>query len=121
MEKTQLAGMRGQKRSDRFVEGRWRYKGIDFTVDEYNSRLEAQDYRCGICHKHQDEFKMGLFVDHDHTTGVVRGLLCVRCNSLLGLSLDSISVLENAIKYLSPHVSLDSDEIQDTDEDYICA
>src|ERR1039458_976032 len=97
MIKTQLMGMRGQTRSDKAVEGRWRYMGIECTIAEYNFHMESQNYRCGICHKHQDEFKMGLFVDHDHATGTVRGLLCVRCNSLLGLSLDSISILRNAV------------------------
>ena len=125
MEKTQLMGMRGQTCSDRATEGHWRSRGIEFTIEDYNARLESQDYRCGICHKHQDEFKRGLFVDHDHVTGVVRGLLCVRCNSLLGLSLDSISVLKNAIKYLSPHVYLDSKDDSDDDpdneiEEYLC-
>ena len=122
MIKTQMAGLRGQKKSDRVVEGRWRYKGIDFTVEEYNALLQAQNFRCGICNKHQDEFKMGLFVDHDHSTGIVRGLLCVRCNSVLGLSLDSISILEKAIKYLSPHVYLDFDDgyVNDEEETYLC-
>lgn len=120
--KTQLIGMAGQKRSDKAIEGRWRSKGIDFTVDDYNARLESQNYCCGICGKHQDEFKLGLFVDHDHSTGVVRGLLCVRCNALLGLSLDSIRVLENSIRYLSPHVYMDYEDNVDSDEheDYLC-
>ena len=121
MIKTQLIGMREQTRSDKAVEGRWRYMGIECTIEDYNFHMKAQNYRCGICHKHQDEFKMGLFVDHDHATGAVRGLLCVRCNSLLGLSLDSISVLENAIKYLSPHVYLDfDDDTVDEMEEYTC-
>jgi Recombination endonuclease VII len=120
MIKTQMIGMRGQKLSDKVIESRWRAKGIDFTVEDYNGRLETQNYRCGICHKHQDEFKLGLFVDHDHSTGIVRGLLCVRCNSLLGLSLDSICILENAIKYLSPHVFIDIKENSSEDEDLIC-
>ena len=39
-------------------------------------------------------------VDHDHETGAVRGLLCNHCNRGIGLLGDSITNLENAIKYL---------------------
>lgn len=42
----------------------------------------------------------GLHIDHDHITGNVRGLLCMSCNTALGSFKDSISDLENAIKYL---------------------
>lgn len=39
-------------------------------------------------------------VDHDHVTGTIRGLLCSKCNTLLGMAKDNIAILENAIKYL---------------------
>jgi hypothetical protein len=39
-------------------------------------------------------------VDHDHETNKIRGLLCSRCNTGLGLFFDNISNLENAILYL---------------------
>ncbi len=41
-----------------------------------------------------------LVVDHCHTTGQVRGLICAACNSVLGYSRDNIKTLENTIKYL---------------------
>jgi hypothetical protein len=41
-----------------------------------------------------------LVVDHCHTTGTVRGLICSACNSVLGYSKDNIKTLENAITYL---------------------
>jgi len=44
-----------------------------------------------------------LCIDHDHNTGIVRGLLCDKCNHLLGNATDSIKILLGAIKYLQIH------------------
>lgn len=40
-------------------------------------------------------------VDHDHATGMVRGLLCGRCNMGIGLLRDNIGIMKNTILYLS--------------------
>lgn len=39
-------------------------------------------------------------VDHNHETGLVRGILCVRCNTMLGMAQDSVETLKRAIDYL---------------------
>lgn len=70
------------------------------TLEEYNEMLEAQNNCCKICNKHEDTFNKQLFVDHCHTTGEVRGLLCHNCNSLLGLAYDDRNILQKAIEYL---------------------
>ena len=72
----------------------------NLTTEKYNELFEEQKGCCAICGKHQNEFNKSLHVDHNHTTGEVRGLLCKKCNSLLGYVHDDILVLASAIKYL---------------------
>ena len=63
----------------------------------------AQNYCCKICGVHVDEKpskRSRLCVDHCHTTGKIRGLLCGRCNSVLGLAGDNIEILQRAVEYL---------------------
>lgn len=64
----------------------------------------AQDGRCAICREEETATARGrvrsLAVDHDHETGAVRGLLCSRCNTALGLFRDNPALLLEAIAYL---------------------
>lgn len=70
-------------------------KKYGLTVDELVFLKEMQDYRCALCKK-----KKKLSVDHNHTTGRVRGLLCYSCNTLLGQANDNQDKLRAAIAYL---------------------
>jgi hypothetical protein len=65
--------------------------------EDYERLLAHQHGRCAICGS-----KRGyrLNVDHDHRTGLVRGLLCRRCNKLLMLVRDVIDLLWSAAAYL---------------------
>lgn len=79
----------------------WYYKktyGIN--LEEYEKILYEQDFRCAICKIHQSKLNRSLYIDHCHTTGKIRGLLCSKCNSGIGFFSDSIKKLENAINYL---------------------
>lgn len=69
-------------------------------LKEYDQMFVAQNGNCAICNKHQSVFNTSLGVDHNHTTGEVRGLLCYTCNSLLGYAHDDINKLLTAVKYL---------------------
>jgi hypothetical protein len=82
-------------------------KRYGMTAEEYSILREQQNYRCLICDLHEDEvLSVGkhshtkLYVDHDHTTSKVRGLLCQSCNTLLGNAKDNISLLYKSIEYL---------------------
>jgi len=74
------------------------------TPSDYEVMLNSQNGCCAICGKHHTEFnvknKTRLCIEHNHQTGKIRGLVCVKCNSVIGFANDNIQVLENAIEYL---------------------
>ena len=72
-------------------------KKYGITYDDYLNMLDAQDNRCAICN---DEFIKRPYIDHDHETGRVRGLLCGGCNAVLGRFKDKEATLLWAIEYL---------------------
>ncbi len=72
----------------------------NISLEDYKLMMENQQERCFCCGKHKDDLTKGLFVDHCHETGRVRGLLCATCNLAIGYVNDDISILENMIKYL---------------------
>ena len=72
------------------------------TLDFYDKLLEKQNYVCAICNlTNNNGYK--LCVDHCHTTGKIRGLLCHTCNTALGKFKDNEELLINAIKYLKKY------------------
>jgi hypothetical protein len=62
--------------------------------------FEQQRGCCAICKVHQSMLTYSLHVDHCHLTGLVRGLLCARCNSGLATFQDNIESMEAAVLYL---------------------
>lgn len=70
------------------------------TLDDYNRMHAEQNGVCAICHKEETVKKLHLAVDHSHATNRVRGLLCNRCNLLLGKAYDSVEYLRACIQYL---------------------
>lgn len=89
-----------QERADyyRDYEFRRRY-GI--SLAEYDEMYRAQGGVCAICEQGCIQ-KSNLAVDHCHTTGAVRGLLCGRCNQAIGLLREDLTLLRRAAEYLSP-------------------
>ncbi len=76
------------------------WKHYKIRLPEYKALYEAQDGKCACCGKPESDFKRQLHVDHDHVTGIVRGLLCTQCNPGIGYFQESIERLEMAIRYL---------------------
>lgn len=74
------------------------------TLEEYEQLLEQQNHKCAICEIDQKYAENSrLCVDHNHTTGEVRALLCKKCNQALGLFQDNADFCEAASKYLRQH------------------
>jgi len=73
------------------------------TLQDYNNMFKEQGGCCAICGKHQTDTAKRLYVDHCHTSGKVRQLLCQQCNSMLGFAKDNTRTLEAAIKYINKH------------------
>ena len=72
------------------------------TLDDLEEMDRQQGGRCKICGG-VDDFQR-LSIDHDHSTGKVRGLLCTKCNSGLGQFRDDPELLEAAAQYLRDQV-----------------
>jgi glutamine phosphoribosylpyrophosphate amidotransferase len=72
----------------------------NITFEEVKYLALKQGNMCAICGK-QFSTKVKPFIDHSHTTGKIRGLLCFNCNTGLGMFNDSIDSLTKAIQYVS--------------------
>ena len=78
-----------------------RYKKLGVCNAKYEEMLVKQKGCCAICGAILNSSRYTkLAVDHDHKTGVVRGLLCMNCNTALGLMKDSVERFTSAIQYL---------------------
>lgn len=68
--------------------------------EQFDAMLAAQKEACAICGTKEPKGRGAFNVDHCHTSGVVRGLLCQPCNTALGLFRDDTVLLSRASTYL---------------------
>lgn len=71
------------------------------TTEQYEKMLAAQHQGCKICGISSEEHGRFLSVDHCHTTGKIRGLLCHSCNTAIGLLKENLGNFRKAMQYLS--------------------
>lgn len=69
------------------------------TLEQKRSMAIAQNFSCLICKRRESLFPNGLVVDHCHTSGKIRGLLCSPCNTRLGV-VENKDFVMNAKTYL---------------------
>ena len=72
----------------------------DMSLESFQALLAEQNGVCAICGLPETGKFTRLSVDHEHSSGLVRGLLCNSCNSGLGRLKDSPELLERAAEYL---------------------
>lgn len=95
-----------ERYADKNRENKWVKTGIvkrngeAFSSVDYDRHYQIQQGRCLGCKRHQTELKKRLHVDHDHKTGIFRGLLCVDCNFVLGRLKDKADVFHRLGEYL---------------------
>ncbi len=75
---------------------KWRERMYGLTVEDYDRMVAERKGRCDCCGRKPRK----LVVDHDHKTGIVRGLLCQGCNPAIGKLGDDVAGLQRAIDYL---------------------
>lgn len=81
---------------------RHRIRTYGLTPQVFDKMMTAQDGKCPICETLLDaEVRDLCHIDHCHNTGVVRGILCKRCNLGIGFMNDDVEILKRAINYLN--------------------
>jgi len=94
---------------------KWRSKNKDKVFDlnlriryginlnQYNAMLEIQNHKCAVCNLDTRKLKRKLYVDHCHISGKVRKLLCLQCNTALGMLKEDINTIENLKNYIKEY------------------
>jgi len=75
---------------------------LGYDAETVRAWMAQHDGRCDICGRRLDEHDRNrrLTIDHDHTTGQIRGLLCQTCNTAIAMLGDSWAGVERALAYL---------------------
>jgi len=82
------------------------YYGI--TIEQYDAMRENQGYACAVCGISETELEVSgkrgrLTVDHNHTTGDIRALLCARCNAALGNLREEPAIMRALARYIEQY------------------
>ena len=97
------------------VRSQYLKRAYGLTFEEFDAMLSQQDNCCAVCGTDKPSQNRGrikrFHVDHCHTTGKIRGLLCSNCNTALGLVEDNIHTLKSMIEYLESHEQANTREL----------
>jgi hypothetical protein len=84
-------------------------KSYGITLHDYNEMLINQNGVCAICNKQEQSLDWrtksirNLAVDHHHGTNKIRGLLCMNCNTAIGLLKEDLNLIKLLYHYLNKH------------------
>lgn len=93
-------------------------KRIGITLAQKEAKLESQGGLCAICSANKPNTKKTWFADHCHKTKKFRGVLCGRCNSVLGYALDSPDILVCAAAYLLNNSQLRDELVERKNDEF---
>lgn len=93
-------------KKERKAASNYKYR-YGISLEEFYELQRKQKNVCAICGKPETRGKKRLCVDHNHTTGKVRGLLCSQCNVAIAWMGESPDILIAAIQYLGREKFLD--------------
>lgn len=84
---------------------KWYLKNLyGLEYEDFINMLQSQGHKCKICTCDLNSIdKSKVHVDHSHSTGKVRGILCSACNTAIGLFKENMNSLMNALAYLAGH------------------
>jgi hypothetical protein len=99
------------KKSPNGIEScKWSYikSTFNMTKDEYIKKHDSQGGKCAICGNTETRTSckgrpMRLSIDHNHSTGKIRDLLCGKCNCLIGYAEENKDILLKCVEYLKRH------------------
>lgn len=91
-------------KKNQYIKHKW-----GMSREEYDARLLAQDGKCAVCKQEQPTAYWHL--DHNHKTGALRDFLCSNCNRGIGHLKEDLTILNNAIEYLTKHAERCSAEV----------
>lgn len=77
-----------------------RKRRYGITPEGFAAMLADQGGKCAVCSTPEPRGKSDWHVDHDHATGIVRGILCITCNIALGMLHDDPARCRAAAEYL---------------------
>lgn len=96
--------LKHQENREANLEKNWKQglkRRYGFTYEQYIEMLAAQDGRCAICGTTESWSRSNRFaVDHDHSSGKIRALLCHKCNRVIGSMEDDPELLRKAADYI---------------------
>lgn len=74
-------------------------KNFGISLEDFDAIILAQGGVCAVC-RQPFRHKRHPHVDHCHTTGKIRGVLCSQCNTGIGMLRESALIMHSAIAYL---------------------
>lgn len=87
-----------ENHADKILNSSFKHR-FNITLDDYNKMLTDQNGVCAICGE-TNKTGARLAVDHNHITGEIRGLLCMKCNVAVGKWGEDMQLFEKTLSYL---------------------